>query len=100
TLFGLRGEPKIVMVDEHDIELPIARWMLIVRNDDRVGMVAPVAAVLVGGGLNIIDLKLGRSRQGRTAMMAFSFDQAVPAEVMQHLNGSPGILEAVAIVEE
>ena len=44
TLFGLRGEPKIVMVDDHDIELPIARWMLIVRNDDRVGMVAHVAA--------------------------------------------------------
>jgi D-3-phosphoglycerate dehydrogenase / 2-oxoglutarate reductase len=99
TLFGLRGEPKIVMVDEHDIELPIARWMLIVRNDDRVGMVAHVAAIIGEAGLNIIDLKLGRSRRGGTAMMAFSFDQGVPAAVMQRLTGSPGILDAVAIVE-
>jgi D-3-phosphoglycerate dehydrogenase len=100
TLFGLRGEPKIVMVDDHDIEVPIARWMLIVRNDDRVGMVAHVAAIIGDAGLNILDLKLGRSRRGGTAMMAFSFDQGGPAEVMPKLTSSPGILDAVAIVED
>ena len=99
TLFGLRGEPKIVMVDDHDIELPIARWMLIVHNDDRVGMVAYVAATIGDAGLNIIDLKLGRSRSGGTAMMAFSFDQPLPASVVDRLRGAPGILDAVAIVE-
>jgi D-3-phosphoglycerate dehydrogenase len=99
TLFGLRGEPKIVMVDDHDIELPIARSMLIVRNDDRVGIVAYVASTIAEAGLNIVDLKLGRSRSGGTAMMAFSFDQAPPAQVMDKLVAGPGILEAVAIVE-
>jgi D-3-phosphoglycerate dehydrogenase len=99
TLFGLRGEPKIVMVDDHDIELPIARWMLIVRNDDRVGMVAYVTATIGEAGLNIVDLKLGRSRSGRTAMMAFSFDQPIPTEVTDQLRGGAGILDAIAIVE-
>jgi D-3-phosphoglycerate dehydrogenase len=99
TLFGLRGEPKIVMVDDHDIELPIARWMLIVRNDDRVGMVAFVSGTIGEAGLNIVDLKLGRSRSGGTAMMAFSFDQPLPASVLQRLSGAPGILDSVAIVE-
>jgi D-3-phosphoglycerate dehydrogenase / 2-oxoglutarate reductase len=99
TLFGLRGEPKIVMVDDHDIELPIARSMLIVRNDDRVGIVAYVASTIAEAGLNIVDLKLGRSRSGGTAMMAFSFDQPPPAQVMDKLVAGPGILEAVAIVE-
>ncbi|HLY83980.1 MAG TPA: phosphoglycerate dehydrogenase [Acidimicrobiales bacterium] len=97
TLFGLRGEPKIVMVDDHDIELPIARWMLIVRNDDRVGMVAFVAATIGEAGLNIVDLKLGRSRSGGTAMMAFSFDQPVPGDVTDKLSVAPGILDVVAV---
>ncbi len=100
TLFGLRGEPKIVMVDDHDIELPIAQSMLIVRNDDRVGMVAQVAAAIGEAGLNIVDLKLGRSRTGGTAMMAFSFDQPVPAATMEALAGAPGILDAVAVEED
>ena len=106
TLFGLRGEPKIVMVDDHDIELPIARNMLVVRNDDRVGMVALVAGTLRDAGMNIVDLKLGRSRggpaagtPGRTAMMALSFEEPVAPEVVDRLLAAPGILGAVAITE-
>ncbi|MGH9125207.1 MAG: phosphoglycerate dehydrogenase [Acidimicrobiales bacterium] len=113
TLFGLRAEPKIVMVDDHDIELPIARSMLVVRNDDRVGMVAFVADVLRDAGMNIVDLKLGRSRATavaaavasvddgapRTAMMALSFEEPVRDGVVDALLEAPGILDAVAISE-
>ena len=141
TLFGLRAEPKIVMVDDHDIELPIARSMLVVRNDDRVGMVAVVAEILRDAGMNIVDLKLGRSRavvggavvggagiggaggggagaygagvgsagigaggvgasvEGRTAMMALSFEEPVTPGVVDKLLAAPGILAAVAITE-
>ncbi|MDQ1417160.1 MAG: D-3-phosphoglycerate dehydrogenase / 2-oxoglutarate reductase [Acidimicrobiaceae bacterium] len=117
TLFGMRGEPKIVMVDDHDIELPFARSMLVVRNDDRVGMVAVVAEILRDAGMNIVDLKLGRSRGGsgaagraegraegagvggRTAMMALSFEEPVKPGVVEALLAAPGILGAVAIAE-
>ena len=63
TMFG-DGEHRVVMVDDHDIELPLARWMLLVHNDDRIGMVAAVATILAEAGFNIVDLKLGRSAQG------------------------------------
>ena len=49
TMFG-DGEPRVVMVDDHDIELPLARWMLMVHNDDRIGMVAAVATILADAG--------------------------------------------------
>ena len=38
TLVGLRGEARIVMVDDHDIDVPPPH-MLVVRNDDRPGMI-------------------------------------------------------------
>jgi D-3-phosphoglycerate dehydrogenase len=97
-MFG-DGEPRVVMVDDHDIELPIARWMLMVHNDDRIGMVAMVATTLAEAGLNIVDLKLGRSAAGGTAMMALSFEKAVPLEVISALRATPGILDAVALAE-
>ena len=100
TLFGGRAEPKIVMVDDHDIELPIAKSIMIVRNDDRVGMIALVSASLAEAGLNIVDMKIGRSRAGGTAMMACSFEEPVPASVVDRLNGHPGILDVVAIHQE
>jgi D-3-phosphoglycerate dehydrogenase len=98
TMFG-DGEPRVVMVDDHDIELPLARWMLMVHNDDRIGMVAAVATVLAEAGCNIVDLKLGRSAQGGTAMMALTFEQPVPAGVTAALRATPGILDAVALAE-
>jgi D-3-phosphoglycerate dehydrogenase len=98
TMFG-DGEPRVVMVDDHDIELPLARWMLMVHNDDRIGVVAAVAGTLASAGLNIVDLKLGRSASGGTAMMALSFEEPVPAEVITSLRGTPGILDAVALAD-
>jgi D-3-phosphoglycerate dehydrogenase len=98
TMFG-DGEPRVVMVDDHDIELPIARSMLIVHNDDRIGMVAAVAMILADARLNIVDLKLGRSATGGTAMMALSFEQPVPADVIVALRHTAGILDAAALTE-
>src|SRR5437588_708676 len=46
TLSGLRGEPRIVMLDGHEIELPPAHNMLVVRNEDRPGMIGVVGTVL------------------------------------------------------
>lgn len=91
------GLPRMVMVDDHDIELPTAEWMVLLHNDDRIGMVAAVAAIVADAGLNIVDLKLGRSSAGGTAMMALTFEQAVPASVVEALVGTAGILDAVAI---
>jgi D-3-phosphoglycerate dehydrogenase len=93
ALFGLKGEPRIVMLDDHDIELPIAQHLLLVRNDDRVGMVALVAGALRDGGVNIADMRLGRSPVGPTALMVITTDQPVPSEVPQRLAGQPGILD-------
>jgi D-3-phosphoglycerate dehydrogenase len=98
TMFG-DGEPRVVMVDDHDIELPLARWMLIVHNDDRIGMVAAAATILADAGLNIVDLKLGRSAEGGTAMMALSFEAPVPGPVVTALRATPGILDAVALAD-
>jgi D-3-phosphoglycerate dehydrogenase len=96
TMFG-DGEHRVVMVDDHDIELPLAHWMLLVHNDDRIGMVAAVATILAEAGCNIVDLKLGRSAAGGTAMMALSFEHPVPAGVMEALHATAGILDAVAL---
>ena len=98
TMFTV-GEPRVVMIDDHDLELPLSPWMLLVHNDDRVGMVAAVASIIADAGLNIVDLKLGRSAEGGTAMMALSFEEAVPAAVVASLRSTPGILGAVALSE-
>jgi D-3-phosphoglycerate dehydrogenase len=91
TLVGLRGEPRIVMVDDHLVDVPPAQHMMIVRNDDRPGVIGLVGTVLGEAGLNIADMDVGQSPHG-TALMLIATPDAVPANVIDALRGAPGIL--------
>jgi D-3-phosphoglycerate dehydrogenase len=91
TLVGLRGEPRLVMIDDHKVYVPPARHMLIVRNDDRPGMIGLVGTVLGDAGVNIADMDVGQSPHG-TALMLIATPDAVAANVIDALRGAPGIL--------
>jgi D-3-phosphoglycerate dehydrogenase / 2-oxoglutarate reductase len=92
TLVGLRGEPRIVMLDWNTTDLPPAEHMLVVRNEDRPGMIAFVAGVLAGAGINIDDMHLGRSERGEAALQVLATDVAVPASVQEEIRRGEGIV--------
>ncbi|MGI8757982.1 MAG: phosphoglycerate dehydrogenase, partial [Acidimicrobiales bacterium] len=92
TLAGLRGEPRIVMLDEHTVEVPPARHMLVLRNDDRPGMIGLVTTALGDASVNISDIHVGRSSEGQAALMVLATDEAAPVELVTRLRHSPGIL--------
>jgi D-3-phosphoglycerate dehydrogenase len=94
TLSGVRAEPRIVMVDDHDVDVPFARHLLFVRNDDRPGMVGVVGSVLGEGGINIDQMALGRTAgQAATALMALTLGQPLPSDARRRLDDTPGILD-------
>ena len=97
TLVGLRGEPRIVMLDGHTIDLPPAAHMLVVRNDDRPGMIAFVSGALSDAGINIDDMHLGRSERGEAALQVIATDRSVPAEVQDVIRAGDGIVSVHAI---
>ncbi|MDQ1438011.1 MAG: D-3-phosphoglycerate dehydrogenase / 2-oxoglutarate reductase [Acidimicrobiaceae bacterium] len=94
TLSGVRAEPRIVMVDDHDVDVPFARNLLFVRNDDSPGMVGVVGHALGDAGINIGQMALGRAAgTASTALMALTLDQPLPAEALARLVDTPGILD-------
>jgi D-3-phosphoglycerate dehydrogenase len=97
TLTGTRAEPRIVVVDDHVVEVPPAEHMLVVRNDDRPGMIGLVTSTLGEAGINISDLHLGRSLVGEVALQVLALDQPAPAEVLDRLRASDGIASVHAL---
>jgi D-3-phosphoglycerate dehydrogenase len=97
TLVGVRGEPRVVMLDGHTIDLPPANHMLVVRNDDTPGMIAHVACVLADAGINIDDMHLGRSPRGEAALQVLATDRSVPPEVQDSIRGGSGIVSVHTI---
>jgi D-3-phosphoglycerate dehydrogenase len=100
TLAGPRSEPRIVMVDDHATDVPPARHMLVVRNDDTPGMIGKVGTILGEAGVNISNMALGESPTGERALMVLAVNQPVPAEVLDRLRAESGILRVHPISEE
>jgi D-3-phosphoglycerate dehydrogenase len=97
TLVGLRGEPRIVLVDDHSVDVPPADHMLVCRNEDVPGMIAAVTGELGQAGLNIDDMHLGRAASGEAALMVLATDVAVPDEVQARIRALPGIVSVVSL---
>src|ERR1700728_296589 len=89
---GVVGEPRFVMVDDHTVEVPPSPHMLVVRNDDRPGMIGGVGTVLGGAGISIHSMALEPTKQCTTAFMVLSVDATVPDRVVASLVENSGIL--------
>ncbi|MGC8462338.1 MAG: phosphoglycerate dehydrogenase [Acidimicrobiales bacterium] len=97
TLTGPRTEPRLVMVDDHTVEVPPAPHMVVVRNDDRAGMIGVVGTVIGQAGVSISSMAVGPSASGNTALMVLSTDRQVPADVLDQLRSQDGISDVHTI---
>lgn len=93
TLVGPRRQARIVMIDDHTTDVPPADNMLVVRNDDRPGVIGIVGTVLGDAGVNIADMDVGRALTAGTAVMVIAPHGTVSEEVLTTLRSSPGIIE-------
>jgi len=86
-----------VGIDEHTVDLPPARHMLVVHNDDTPGMIGRVGSVLGEAGVNISDMGVGRSPTNEAALMVMATDALVPPDVLARVIAKPGVQSARAI---
>ena len=91
TLAGLQAKPRIVMVDDHAVDVPPADHMLVVRNDDSPGVIGFVGTVLGEAGVNIADMDVGQSPDGEAALMVLALSTEVPDTVQDQLRADARI---------
>ena len=90
TLVGRRGEQRIVMIDEHSFDVPPADHMLMVKNDDRPGVIGIVGTLLGNAGVNIADMDVGAAAGRGTAVMLIAPTGEVGHDVLAQLRGRAG----------
>jgi len=92
TLVGRRSEQRIVMIDDHSFDVPPSDHMVMVKNDDRPGVIGLVGTLLGDAGVNIADMDVGRAAQPGTAVMLIAPTAIVDADVIDRLRAAPGII--------
>lgn len=73
---------------------------MIIRNNDRPGMVAEVTAALARHNINIAQMHLYRDKKGEDAVMVVETDQKIPAQEIAELHDQDGILKVTYIDQE
>jgi D-3-phosphoglycerate dehydrogenase len=99
TLAGPKAAPRITMLDDLAVDLPPSRNLLVVRNDDRPGMIATVAMTLAENGINIDDMHLGHAPDGAAAMQVLATTPEVGPEVQDVLRQARGILSVHVLTD-
>jgi D-3-phosphoglycerate dehydrogenase len=97
TLVGPRRQARIVMVDDHMTDVPPSDHMLVVRNDDRPGVIGLVGTLLGAHNVNIADMDVGTALTPGTALMVIAPTAEVTEAVLAELRAQPGIIEVTSL---
>ncbi|HVJ98755.1 MAG TPA: NAD(P)-dependent oxidoreductase [Acidimicrobiia bacterium] len=97
TLFGKQQAPRIVSIDGHSVDMPPARHMLVVHNDDSPGVIGRVGTALGDAGVNISNMDVGQKASGEAALMVIATGEAVPTSLVEQVAQLAGVQSARAI---
>ncbi|MDI3316352.1 MAG: phosphoglycerate dehydrogenase [Bacillota bacterium] len=87
------GRPRIVALDAFAIDLVPTAHMLLSRHSDKPGVVGRFGGLLGERGINIAEMRLGRSAPGGEAVMVLGTDQPVDEATLAALSAIEWIEE-------
>ncbi|PSM38919.1 phosphoglycerate dehydrogenase, partial [Streptomyces dioscori] len=97
TLAGPKHHQKIVAVGEYDVDLALADHMVVLRYEDRPGVVGTVGRVFGEAGINIAGMQVSRSAAGGEALAVLTVDDTVPQEAVNEVAGEIGATSARSV---
>jgi len=98
-----KNAPRLLHVDGIEVEAPLERNLIYLRNRDVPGVIGKVGTILGDHKINIADFSLGRrtgntkSGAAREAIAVVHVDGRVPASVLAALKRVPAIQQAKSI---
>jgi D-3-phosphoglycerate dehydrogenase len=87
----LHRGPRVVRLDGVELDFDPLGHVLLMRNEDRPGVIGLVGSHLGAAGINIVNFSLG-SRGDGGAVAAITVDRVVPEAQLASLRGIPGIV--------
>lgn len=91
------GRILVTALDGAEVSFSGEHNTLIIRNEDRPGMVSLVSSLLAEAGVNIATLQLCRDKRGGSAAMVIEVDQSLSCALLDTLGRQDGVSRATYI---
>jgi D-3-phosphoglycerate dehydrogenase / 2-oxoglutarate reductase len=92
-----RGEPRLVRLGGHAMDLAPAPHMLITNHRDRPGTVGRVGVMLGQADVNISSMTLARSAPRADAFMVLALDDDPPADVLAAIRADDAVIDVWSV---
>jgi D-3-phosphoglycerate dehydrogenase len=89
--------PRIVAIDDFNMELGPAENILVMRYPDKPGMVGIFGTILGRHGVNIAGMAVGRRSRAGEAMVALTLDDPVPPAALEEICAAAKPTETLTI---
>lgn len=89
--------PRIIAIDDYEIETVPTGAMLITEHRDVPGMIGKVGTILGEGQVNISTMQVSRVKEGGNAIMVLATDRTADSATLERLRSIPGINSVRAI---
>jgi len=90
TLFD-EQYPRLVRIDDFDIEAVLEGDLLLTRHEDRSGVAADFCRVIADAGINITRLHLGPVGQEGRAMAVVGLENSLPSDALEKIRALPAL---------
>jgi len=97
TLLG-GCHPRLVCLDQYDIEVVPEGTLLVTRHDDKPGVISAISAVLGNANINISRMQVGMADNQQQAMAVVSVSEPLTENLLQQLCGIPAVHKATQII--
>ncbi len=90
TLFSQKY-PRIVKLNDLNVDIVPAGCMLLVTNIDRPGIVGQVGSFLGKNSINIANMQVGRKEEGGEAVIIINVDTCVSQDIIKQMSTFSGV---------
>ena len=98
TLSGVSQVHKLVELGGHALDTPLSDHLLVIRYEDRPGLVGRYGALLGENAVNIAGMQVSRAGDsGSEALVVLNLDEAVPHELAEAIGAEIGAVSCRAV---
>jgi len=84
---GRKGEPRLVGLEGYEIDAVMEGPLVIIRNEDRPGVIGSVGTLLGNRGINVSRMQVGLDEDGGQALAIWNVDSIVNSDALDELRG-------------
>jgi len=94
TLMGKGNSPRIVSINDREVELEPCGYLLVVANTDETGIVGQLGTIIGNAGVNIASMSLSRNQVGGIALNVAGLDSPLDEKAMAEILSVGAIKQA------